>query len=117
MSTLDSATQQETFEQQKLKIFGGRCEVYNRPTSRFWWVRFYHKRREVSASSKLTELAAAEKWAEQWYIDQQAKISNGFAPAHKTKTFAVAMDKAIDQYDEDAKRGVRSPAYVVLSAA
>lgn len=85
--------------------------MYTRNDSEYWWVRFYYKRRGVSTSTKQTDFEAAKKVATKWYLEKQSEVSQGFAPTHKTRTFAAAMDKAVEQYDEYAKRGLRSAAY------
>jgi len=85
--------------------------MYKRKDSEYWWVRFYHKRKGVQTSTKQTDFDEAKKVATKWYLEKQAAVSNGFAPTHKTRTFAAAMDKAAEQYDEYAKRGIRSAAY------
>jgi serine/threonine-protein kinase RIO1 len=57
-------------------------------------------------------MEAAKAFARQWYIEKQTEISTGHAPARKARTFAAAMDKAIEQYADDALRGMGSAAYI-----
>lgn len=95
----------------KIPILENQARMFRRPNSKYWWVGFVHKRREVAGSTKQTEFEAAKKVAIQWYYEKRTEIQQGFAPARKAHSFAAAMDKAVDQYDAYAKQGLRSAAY------
>lgn len=116
MNNLDSITHndgtQAKSQSAKVPILGGLCRLYQRPNSSYWWALFSHKGCEVRTSTKQTELKDAERAATQWYIAKQAEINNGFAVATKDRSFVVMAKKAIEAYDEGAKRGKRSPSYV-----
>lgn len=96
----------------KIPILENKARMFRRPNSKYWWVGFIHKRREVAASTKQTEFESAKKVAIDWYLKKYNDVTNGFAPARKARSFASAMDRALEQYGEDVKRGVRSQAYI-----
>jgi len=96
----------------KIPILENKARMFRRPNSKFWWVGFIHQRREVASSTKQTEFEPAKKVAIDWYLKRYNEVTNGFAPAKRGHSFSVAMDKALEQYSEDAKRGIRSDAYI-----
>jgi hypothetical protein len=57
-------------------------------------------------------LEAAKSFGREWYMAKQAEVSRGFAPTRKTKTFAHMAQKALGEYEDDAKRGKRSDQYI-----
>jgi hypothetical protein len=85
----------------KVPILGGKCQLYTRPNSKYWWAVFYHRRKAICTSTKQTDQTKAEAAATNWYIQRQAEILNGHGPTHRTKTFSYASDKVFAEYEAD----------------
>jgi hypothetical protein len=100
----------------KVPILRGKCQLYTRPNSKYWWAVFYHKRKAICSSTKHTDVGKAELVAEKWYYEKQGDIERGevIVPATRKKSFAYAADKAYAEYHaEMGKRKGRSKTYVL----
>ena len=98
--------------QGSIKLLGGKLTLYRRPKSSWWWCGFYFKRNHIRSSTKTDDLARAKDFALQWYFKQQLQLLSGVTSPTKAKSLAVAADRAIEEYKQDAARNQRSKQYV-----
>jgi hypothetical protein len=90
----------------------GKLTLFKRPDSHVWWARFINKRVVIRTSTKTTDIEAAKKMATNWFYEKQLQIRGGIAPTTKAKSFQLASDKALHQYNRDVERGARSKSYI-----
>jgi hypothetical protein len=91
----------------KISIFDGRCHVFRRAGSPFYWCGFHFKGRYVRTSTKEVSLEAAKSVASKWYLQKQGEISTG-SLANPTHTFKKVSESALKHYENLVLRGIRS---------
>ncbi|HAG96789.1 MAG: hypothetical protein CMK83_24015 [Pseudomonadales bacterium] len=62
-----------------------KLHLIKRDRSRFFYARFFHKGERQQISTECDNQKEAEKVAEAWYLEQQARIINGTLPTRETK--------------------------------
>ena len=89
-------------------ILDGKCHIFRREGSPFWWVGFHQKGRYVRSSTKQTDSSAAEVVGREWYFKKQSDIASG-ATNISGETFEKVSKSAIAHYESLVQRGIRSP--------
>lgn len=92
----------------KASILDGRCHVFRRAGSSFYWCGFHFKGKYVRTSTKEVNLEAAKSVASKWYLQKQGEISTG-ALANPKHTFKKVSESALKHYESLVVRGIRSP--------
>lgn len=89
-------------------ILEGRCHLFRRENSSYWWCGFHHKGKYLRVSTKEKNRSAAEVTARNWYLKTQGEIAVGKLanPAH---TFEKVSKLALSHYEGLVKREIRSP--------
>lgn len=89
-------------------ILDGKCHLYRRNNSPFWWCGFHHKGKYLRASTKEVDHSAAEVVARNWFFQKQGEIASGKIsnPSH---TFERVTKGALEHYEQLVERGIRSP--------
>jgi integrase len=95
-------------QEQHFTILEGRCHLFRRENSSYWWCGFHHKGKYFRASTKEKNRSAAEVVARNWYLKKQGEIAVGKVsnPAH---TFEKVQKLALEHYEGLVKREIRSP--------
>lgn len=62
-----------------------KLHLIKRDRSRFFYARFFHKGERQQISTECDNQKEAEKVAEAWYLEQQARIINGTLPTREIK--------------------------------
>lgn len=88
-------------------ILGGKCHVFERAGSPFWWCGFHFKGKYIRTSTKEKSRDAAESFAHKWYFQKQTEIAAGTIsnPKH---TFGKVSKEALAHYGGLVQRGIRS---------
>lgn len=91
----------------KLTILGGKCHLFQRAGSPFWWCGFHFQGKYIRTSTKEKSQAAAESSAHRWYFQQQTEIAAGTI-ANPKLTFSKIAPTALANYRGLVDRGIRS---------
>jgi len=75
----------------KINLMEGRCRIFLRPNSSYWWAGFHHKSRYIAESTKEKQQVNAAAFAEKWKFQKQMLIQDGQFET-STQTFASASD-------------------------
>ena len=92
---------------EKYSIHGGKCHVFQRPNSPFWWVGLHHEGKYIRTSTKQIVKLEAEKFASKWYFKKLNEIDTGEIINEKI-TFEKVKNQALIHYQGLVERGVRS---------
>ena len=93
---------------EKFTIFDGKCHVFQREGSPFYWCGFHHKGKFIRTSTKEKNKSTAEVRATDWYYEQQINIRKGVTPTSSKLTFGKVKDSALEYYEQLVKEGTRS---------
>lgn len=92
----------------KITILDGRCHIFQRDGSPFFWCGFHFKGKYIRSSTKERNLDAAKSAAARWFFDKQGEISTGTLSNPKHTFKRVSVD-ALKHYETLVSRGIRSP--------
>ncbi len=107
-STLDVNTMNPTSKDlENFTILDGKCHVFQRVGSPFWWCGFHFKGKYFRASTKENNRGGAESFARNWYFEKQTEIKSG-AISNPKETFGKISVLAIEHYRTLVDRGIRS---------
>lgn len=94
---------------EKHTILGGKVHVYKRENSPKWQCSAYLAGKNRRTSTKESDFAKAQEFAEQWYFDLRGRDARGEVLGEKS--FKEAADQFIREY-EVITEGSRSPKWV-----
>jgi integrase len=89
-----------------IDLMGGKLQLYQRGTSRFWQARASVGGKQRQTSTKRESLDQATKVAEDWYLTLQGKLHAGVLDS--TPTFGKAAQQFLKEYGVITE-GARSP--------
>ena len=92
----------------KFTILDGKCHVFQRDGSPYYWCGFHRKGKFIRASTKEKNKSTAEVRATDWYYEQQISIRKGVEPTSSKLTFGKVKDSALEYYEQLVKEGTRS---------
>jgi len=92
---------------EKLTILEGKCHLFQREGSPFWWCGFHFKGKYLRSSTKETSIEAAKVAARNWYFERQSEIAAGNISNPKY-TFDKVKDLALAHYKTLVERQIRS---------
>jgi integrase len=92
---------------QKFTILDGKCHLFRRENSPYWWSGFHYKGKYFRASTKERNQSAAEVTARNWYLQKQGEISVGRV-SNPTHSFQKVSKLAEAHYQTLVDRGIRS---------
>jgi integrase len=95
-------------ESEGFTILDGKCHLFRRENSSFWWCGFHHKGKYVRSSTKQSTPTAAEVFAREWYFKKQNEIASGKI-ANPSHTFEKVSKLAVEHYKTLVDRKLRSP--------
>lgn len=84
--------------------------LYKRTNSQNWWCRFYHKSKPYRCSTQTKHKAAAESFADEWFMEKWVAVKSGIEVAKKENlpTVKDASIIAHEKYRQQIDRGIRS---------
>lgn len=97
----------EKTKSESFTVLNGKCHVFERPGSPFWWCGFHFKGKYLRSSTKEKNREAAESFAHKWYFQQQTEIASGAISSPK-HTFGKIAKSALINYKGLVDRGIRS---------
>lgn len=92
---------------EKFTILDGKCHVFQRDGSPFWWCGFHFKGKFLRSSTKESTRAGAEAVARLWYFRKQNEIANG-GISNSKETFGKIRVLAVENYKGLVARGAKS---------
>ena len=97
----------QTPQNKKFAILDGKCHIYQRDGSPYWWCGFHFKGKYFRTSTKESNKGGAESKARDWYFEKQSEIASGVIGNPKYN-FDKVKDLALEHYETLVKRGIRS---------
>lgn len=91
----------------KITILGGKCHLFQRSGSPFWWCGYHFQGKYIRTSTKEKSQGGAESFAHRWYFQQQTEIASGTI-ANPKLTFSKIATTALASYKGLVERGIRS---------
>lgn len=96
-------------ELSKFTILDGKCHLYRRDNSPFWWCGFHYKGKYIRSSTKEKTRSAAEAVARNWFFEKQGEIkTNTLKTTNRDNRFDKIAEQALIHYEGLVKRKLRS---------
>lgn len=97
----------KTSQNKKFAILDGKCHIFQREGSPFWWCGFHYKGKYFRTSTKESNKGGAESKARDWYFEKQSEIASGII-GNPRYNFSKVKNLALEHYETLVKRGIRS---------
>ena len=92
---------------EKYSMHDGKCHLFQRERSPYWWCGLHHQGKYIRTSTKTTNKSEAERFASKWYFKKLNEIDSGEIINEKI-TFEKVKNQALIHYKGLVDRNVRS---------
>jgi hypothetical protein len=92
---------------ERFTILDGKCHVFQRAGSPFWWCGIHFKGKYIRTSTKEKTRDGASSFAHRWYFQKQTEIASGTI-ANPKETFGQISKLALQRYEGFVKQKERS---------
>ena len=92
---------------EKYSMHDGKCHLFQRERSPYWWCGLHHQGKYIRTSTKTTNKSEAERFASKWYFKKLNEIDSGEVINEKI-TFEKVKNQALIHYKGLVDRNVRS---------